>query len=80
MGNSCKECRWWEKIEDDPECGDIGLCHHPIADVQYEIWWNKQPDYVTEELCPPNKGVGFEMPGYSRTCERQFERRQNEGQ
>ncbi|MBA7556489.1 hypothetical protein ES705_49198 [subsurface metagenome] len=31
----CRDCKWWEFLEEDPPVGDHGACHHPIAEAQY---------------------------------------------
>jgi len=31
----CRDCKWWEFLEEDPPAGDLGACHHPVAEAQY---------------------------------------------
>ncbi len=31
----CRDCKWWELLEEDPAVGDHGVCHNPVAEAQY---------------------------------------------
>jgi len=65
----CKDCRWWEFLEDEPDVDGHGLCHHPIAFANYLVWWQQHPD-LREEVNPPNPDGGFAIEGCHRACEK----------
>lgn len=31
----CQDCGWWELLEEDPEVGGHGSCHHPLGEAQH---------------------------------------------
>ena len=34
-GEHCFDCTWWELLEEDPEVGGHGSCHHPVGEAQH---------------------------------------------
>lgn len=56
QGDRCRDCQWWELLEDDPDVGGHGSCHHPTAEAQHIIH--------TGEAAPE----GLSMEGARRAC------------
>lgn len=52
----CQDCRWWGILEEDPEVGDHGACHHPVGEAQCIAY--------TGETAPN----GLNMEGARRAC------------
>lgn len=63
----CKDCEWWELINEDWDIGGWGACHHPVAYANYQIWWNSHP-LSREGLAPPSSDGGFEVTGSWKGC------------
>ena len=62
QGNYCRDCSWWELLEEDAEVGGHGSCHHPTGEAQHIAHTGK----------PAPEGLAME--GAGRACPL-FERR-----